>query len=419
VLVITDGQVSNSKECIQLVGDNSSVNRVFTLGIGSGADRHLVKGIARAGKGLPSFSSYGEDIAAKVMRQLKQAVQPCIHDVKIDWSPGKVQKEESNQAPLQAPPIYDGARMIVYKLWSSSEDLTDKVKIVAKTPEGDLSLDIKIDNKSVKEGDLLHKMFARKMIQELEENFERKEPSEVKSLITELGMKYGLGTQHTSFVAVDEKINKESGMKTRQVRNQVPHGYGGYDSDSDDEYYRDAPTKGMSAPMNRASFGMMRMRSAPPGAPAPMAKKSMPMNATFRGASQMMEESDESESDSDDGLECARVRAPKEKKSKGKTPPEKTAIEKILALTSLQTAAGNFVFGEDIESIIGKGYTNFKQKSTELKFETNKWLTALIVAFLEENFQKEKDVWELIVDKARTYLQNDDMIKLAKECLNH
>ena len=133
----------------------------------------------------------------------------------------------------------------------------------------------------------------------------------------------------------------------------------------------------------------------------------------------MMEESDESESDSDDGLECARVRAPKEKKSKGKAPPEKTAMEKILALTSLQTAAGNFVFGEDIEAIMGKGYTNFKQKSTELKFETNKWLTALIVAFLEENFQKEKDVWELIVDKARSFLQNDDMIKLAKECINH
>ena len=43
VFVLTDGQVSNSSACIDLVKRNSFNNRVFTLGIGSSADRHLVK----------------------------------------------------------------------------------------------------------------------------------------------------------------------------------------------------------------------------------------------------------------------------------------------------------------------------------------------------------------------------------------
>ena len=47
------------------------------------------------------------------------------------------------------------------------------------------------------EGDMIHKIFARKMIQELEENFEKKDPAEVKSIITELGLKYSLGTKYT------------------------------------------------------------------------------------------------------------------------------------------------------------------------------------------------------------------------------
>merc|ERR1719341_1849342 len=85
VFVLTDGQVSNSSACIELVRKNSSNNRVFTLGIGSSADRHLVKGMARAGMGTAAFTTQGEPITAKVINQLKNGLQPCISDVSVKW----------------------------------------------------------------------------------------------------------------------------------------------------------------------------------------------------------------------------------------------------------------------------------------------------------------------------------------------
>ena len=88
VFVITDGQVGNSQECVKLVEKNNQHNRVFTLGIGSCADRHLVKGMARAGMGVASFTTLGEKIAGKLLKQLKQSLQPCVHDVNIDWGEG-------------------------------------------------------------------------------------------------------------------------------------------------------------------------------------------------------------------------------------------------------------------------------------------------------------------------------------------
>ena len=57
VFLLTDGAVSNSTQVIQLVKKNSNKTRVFTLGLGSSASRHLVKGVARAGKGLALHSS--------------------------------------------------------------------------------------------------------------------------------------------------------------------------------------------------------------------------------------------------------------------------------------------------------------------------------------------------------------------------
>ncbi len=47
IFVLTDGAVSNSASVIELVKKNSSQCRVFALGLGASASRHLVKGIAR------------------------------------------------------------------------------------------------------------------------------------------------------------------------------------------------------------------------------------------------------------------------------------------------------------------------------------------------------------------------------------
>ena len=44
VFVLTDGSVSNSMECLKLAQKHNNKSKVFALGIGSAADRHLVKG---------------------------------------------------------------------------------------------------------------------------------------------------------------------------------------------------------------------------------------------------------------------------------------------------------------------------------------------------------------------------------------
>ena len=47
IFVLTDGDVSNSEQVASLVRNQG---RIFALGLGQGASRHLVKGISRATK---------------------------------------------------------------------------------------------------------------------------------------------------------------------------------------------------------------------------------------------------------------------------------------------------------------------------------------------------------------------------------
>ena len=89
LFVLTDGQVSNSNACISTVRAHNNNARVFSLGVGSAADRHLVKGLARAGQGTSAFASIGEPITGKVVTLLRHALQPCISSVTVDWGLGE------------------------------------------------------------------------------------------------------------------------------------------------------------------------------------------------------------------------------------------------------------------------------------------------------------------------------------------
>ena len=116
------------------------------------ASRHLVKGIARAGRGTSMFSKEGEDLRPKVMELLKNSLQPAISDVKVEWKDakgaaikydpmeedpevetrktllgymkpkrgkkGKKQLSTIGSAPSKLPPVYDGQRLLAYCLFS-------------------------------------------------------------------------------------------------------------------------------------------------------------------------------------------------------------------------------------------------------------------------------------------------------------
>ncbi len=109
--------------------------------------RHLVKGVARAGGGTAVFALSEEDIRPKVMSQLKNALQPAISKVTVEWMDAPVQPLQlqegpvmpelekkktllgymkpkvqngvprEGQAPLAIPPVFDGSRLLVYKLF--------------------------------------------------------------------------------------------------------------------------------------------------------------------------------------------------------------------------------------------------------------------------------------------------------------
>merc|ERR1719461_96555 len=255
IFLLTDGAVSNDNQIIKLVRSNNKSSRVFTLGLGSSASRHLVKGVARAGNGTSIFSNLNEDLRPKVVALLKNALMPALTDLKILWNgiDNNVNAKESEKKPKeqvrtllgyntstseddqtvpdgnQSEVLYDGARMLNFRLFAKYETL-EKVVIVAQAPDGPLSVTIPITEKDHLEGGcFVHQMAARRRIQKIEDSLpfdEYELPEHAKKEITGLGRKFGLATKYTSFIGVDKQSKKslfEGAMQSRHIEHEIPH----------------------------------------------------------------------------------------------------------------------------------------------------------------------------------------------------
>lgn len=92
LFLLTDGEVSDPTRVVKLIGVSNHVARVFTLGIGSGCSRDLVKDCAKAGGGSSEFVKDPSDITGKVVSLLEAAFTPICDDFRLEFSNQEVVK---------------------------------------------------------------------------------------------------------------------------------------------------------------------------------------------------------------------------------------------------------------------------------------------------------------------------------------
>ena len=70
----------------------------------------------------------------------------------------------------------------------------------------------------------------------------------------------------------------------------------------------------------------------------------------------------------------------------------KTDMDRLLALTSLQTAAGAFRYEKSVvDLVLGADVEKFREMCEGRNIGQDRWLTAFIIAFIERRFAAEKE----------------------------
>uniref|UniRef100_A0A674J8X2 von Willebrand factor A domain containing 5B2 n=1 Tax=Terrapene triunguis TaxID=2587831 RepID=A0A674J8X2_9SAUR len=86
--------------------------RCFSFGLGSGACRRLLRGLAKVSKGRAEFLSPEERLQPKLIKSLKKAIEPAVSDITIDWYVPDTM--EALLSPNEIAALYPGDRLISY-----------------------------------------------------------------------------------------------------------------------------------------------------------------------------------------------------------------------------------------------------------------------------------------------------------------
>ena len=224
VVLLTDGQVGNEAEVLELVRHHRDRCRVFSFGIGAGCSEHLVRGLARESSGESEFIFPGERIEPKVLRQFARIDTPLLQEVKVDWGGLPVEP-----APAEIPPIFAGDALVVTaRLAMGREKFPDGavVRLTATMAGGRRDWSVVV--KRTAEDGPVPLLWARRRIRDLEAGFgapagstQRRQRPKGTGELVDLSKEYGLLCSETSFVGVVERPEGQKAQGLAEAR-RVP-----------------------------------------------------------------------------------------------------------------------------------------------------------------------------------------------------
>lgn len=201
IIVITDGYISAEKELFDYIRQNLGNTNVFSFGIGSSVNRYLIEGVAKAGMGEP-FVILNEEEAVLTAGKFREYIEnPVLAGVKITTDGF----ETYDVQPMNQPDLFARRPIIMFGKWRGTPSGT--VTLSGWTGKGEYSSTVDVGNFAVSEDNrAIQYLWARTKIAELSDYGSNRPDEARRKEITDLGLKYNLLTQYTSFIAVREKI---------------------------------------------------------------------------------------------------------------------------------------------------------------------------------------------------------------------
>ena len=201
IVIITDGYVTVEKEAFDLIRQSLGSANVFTFGIGSSVNRHLLEGMARAGKGEPFVVTEGNHAKEEAARFRRYIESPVLAHVKARFDGFEAYEVE----PQSIPDVFASRPVILFGKWRGEG--RGRLTIDGITGSGPYRSSLDLAEAAPREdAAALKYLWARSRIQTLSDYNTLEPDGDRAKEVTQLGLTYSLLTPHTSFIAIDKVI---------------------------------------------------------------------------------------------------------------------------------------------------------------------------------------------------------------------
>ncbi|MGH9947514.1 MAG: VIT and vWA domain-containing protein [Pyrinomonadaceae bacterium] len=220
VCFMTDGFVGNENDIIAEVQKYPKA-RVFSFGIGSSVNRFLLDKLAETGNGEVEYVALDDDGSKSAKKFYERVRTPLLTDLSIDWNGMPV----ADVHPNKLADLFSAKPVIVNGRYTKAARGT--IKLRGKVAGREIVREIAIDLPEAEPAnDVLATLWARRRVDEISsEALKGKDAEQLNKQIENLGIEFGILTQFTSFVAVEEKIVNYNGTPKRvDVPVAIPEG---------------------------------------------------------------------------------------------------------------------------------------------------------------------------------------------------
>ncbi|HVO06018.1 MAG TPA: VIT and VWA domain-containing protein, partial [Burkholderiaceae bacterium] len=203
VVVVTDGYVAVENEVFQLVRRNLDQFNLFAFGIGGAVNRHLIEGLARAGQGEAFIVTKPERAAEQAQRLRRLIDSPVLTQLKARFAGLEVYDVE----PAALPDVMAGRPVALWGKWRGDPHGA-RLILQGHGAEGSYT-DVIDAPQPDPDAVALKFLWARQRVAQLGDDEALMGGQTQREPITALGLKYGLLTSYTSFVAVDQVVRTQ------------------------------------------------------------------------------------------------------------------------------------------------------------------------------------------------------------------
>ncbi len=217
LVLVTDGVANvgevQQKKFLKLL--RSKDIRLFTMVMGNSANRPLLDAMTRESGGFAISVSNSDDIVGLLLTATSRLTHQAMHDVEIKVSGVKT----ADLSPTQVGSLYRGQQLVLFgHYWGGGKaDISLQAKISGESKQYRTRFDFPAVSDSNPE---IERLWAFANIEDLMQQVEDfGEKPDLRQAVVDLATEYGLVTDYTSMLVVQDEVFNRHGIERRnQVR---------------------------------------------------------------------------------------------------------------------------------------------------------------------------------------------------------
>jgi len=220
IIFLTDGRptvgITREEEILERARQhNSQGTRVFTFGIGTDVNTHLLDKLTEDARGFTQYVLPEEDLEIKVSSFFTKIKQPVLANPTLKFT-GGIRVSQTYPSPL--PDLFQGEQVVLVGRYSGRGD--SAIVLEGNVDGATHKYTYEASWDSAESHSFIPRLWATRRVGFLLDEIRlRGENSELRDEVVELARKYGIVTPYTAYLIVEDEDRRQVPTSFRSIQN--------------------------------------------------------------------------------------------------------------------------------------------------------------------------------------------------------